>query len=103
MKRNQNQVFPKGSLAALELQAEKARLLIKRRSMPENHVHLKFIKAKSDRAFFSLVVERDLVSIMDGASEEARTRLSQALHEADPGARYSPANYWFMSGFHPNG
>ncbi len=31
----------------------------------------------------------------------ARTRLSQALHEADPGARYSPANYWFMSGFHP--
>ena len=79
MKRNQNQVFPKGSLAALELQAEKARLLIKRRSMPENHVHLKFIKAKSDRAFFSLVVERDLVSIMDGASEEARTRLSQFI------------------------
>jgi hypothetical protein len=31
----------------------------------------------------------------------SRTRLSQALHEADPGARYSPANYWFMSGFQP--
>ncbi len=31
----------------------------------------------------------------------SRARLSQALHEADPGARYSPANYWFMSGFHP--
>jgi len=29
----------------------------------------------------------------------SRCRLSQALHEADPGARYSPANYWFMSGF----
>ena len=31
----------------------------------------------------------------------SRARLSQALHEADPGARYSPANYWFMSGFQP--
>ena len=31
----------------------------------------------------------------------SRCRLSQALHEADPGARYSPANYWFMSGFQP--
>ena len=31
----------------------------------------------------------------------SRCRLSQALHEADPGARYSPANYWFMSGFPP--
>ena len=30
---------------------------------------------------------------------ETRCLLSQALHEADPGARYSPANYWFMSGF----
>ncbi len=30
-----------------------------------------------------------------------RCRLSQALHEADVNARYSPANYWFMSGFHP--
>ena len=30
-----------------------------------------------------------------------RCRLSQALHEADPAARYSPANYWFMSGFQP--
>ena len=30
---------------------------------------------------------------------ETRCRLSQVLHEADPGARYSPANYWFMSGF----
>ena len=32
---------------------------------------------------------------------ESRGRLSRALHEADPGARYSPANYWFMSGFVP--
>ena len=32
---------------------------------------------------------------------DSRCRLSQALHEADPGARYSPANYWFMSGFQP--
>ena len=31
----------------------------------------------------------------------SRSRLSQVLHEADPGARYSPANYWFMSGFQP--
>ena len=31
----------------------------------------------------------------------SRTRLRQVLHEADPGARYSPANYWFMSGFPP--
>ncbi len=31
----------------------------------------------------------------------SRARLSQVLHEADPGARYSPANYWFMSGFPP--
>ncbi len=31
----------------------------------------------------------------------SRCRLSQALHEADPGAHYSPANYWFMSGFYP--
>src|ERR1039457_3576664 len=31
----------------------------------------------------------------------SRCRLSQALHEADPGAHYSPANYWFMSGFQP--
>jgi hypothetical protein len=31
----------------------------------------------------------------------SRSRLSQALHEVDPGARYSPANYWFMSGFQP--
>jgi len=31
----------------------------------------------------------------------SRRRLSQVLHEADPGARYSPANYWFMSGFQP--
>jgi hypothetical protein len=30
-----------------------------------------------------------------------RCQLSQALHEASPGARYSPADYWFMSGFHP--
>ncbi len=30
---------------------------------------------------------------------ESRTRLAQALHAASPGARYSPANYWFMSGF----
>jgi hypothetical protein len=30
-----------------------------------------------------------------------RCQLSQVLHEAHPGARYSPANYWFMSGFHP--
>jgi len=30
---------------------------------------------------------------------ESRCRLAQALHEADPGARYSPADYWFMSGF----
>jgi hypothetical protein len=30
---------------------------------------------------------------------ETRCHLSQVLHEADPGARYSPANYWFMSGF----
>jgi hypothetical protein len=30
---------------------------------------------------------------------ETRCRLSQVLHEADPNARYSPANYWFMSGF----
>jgi hypothetical protein len=29
---------------------------------------------------------------------ETRGRLSRALHEAHPGARYSPANYWFMSG-----
>jgi Carbohydrate binding domain len=32
---------------------------------------------------------------------DSRCRLSQALHEAHPGARYSPANYWFMSGFQP--
>ena len=32
---------------------------------------------------------------------DSRCRLSQALHEADSGARYSPANYWFMSGFQP--
>jgi hypothetical protein len=31
----------------------------------------------------------------------SRCRLSQALHEADPDVRYSPANYWFMSGFQP--
>jgi len=31
----------------------------------------------------------------------SRCRLSQVLHEADPGARYSPANYWFMSGLPP--
>jgi hypothetical protein len=31
----------------------------------------------------------------------SRTRLSQVLHEVDAGARYSPANYWFMSGFQP--
>jgi len=31
----------------------------------------------------------------------SRARLSQVLHEADRGARYSPANYWFMSGFPP--
>jgi hypothetical protein len=30
---------------------------------------------------------------------ETRCQLSQALQEADPGARYSPANYWFMGGF----
>ena len=29
----------------------------------------------------------------------SRCRLSQALHEADPEARYSPANYCFMGGF----
>jgi hypothetical protein len=29
----------------------------------------------------------------------SRCRLGQALHEAAPDARYSPANYWFMSGF----
>jgi hypothetical protein len=28
----------------------------------------------------------------------SRARLSRALHEANPSARYSPANYWFMSG-----
>jgi hypothetical protein len=32
---------------------------------------------------------------------DSRCRLSRVLHEADPGARYSPANYWFMSGFRP--
>jgi hypothetical protein len=31
----------------------------------------------------------------------SRCRLSQVLHEAHPDARYSPANYWFMSGFQP--
>ena len=31
----------------------------------------------------------------------SRSRLSRVLHEADPDARYSPANYWFMSGFQP--
>ena len=31
----------------------------------------------------------------------SRCRLSRVLHEADPNARYSPANYWFMSGFQP--
>jgi hypothetical protein len=32
---------------------------------------------------------------------QTRTRLGAALREGDPGARYSPANYWFMSGFVP--
>ena len=32
---------------------------------------------------------------------DSRRRLSAALHAADPQARYSPANYWFMSGFQP--
>ena len=31
----------------------------------------------------------------------SRCRLRQVLREADPGARYSPADYWFMSGFQP--
>ncbi|HOX57080.1 MAG TPA: hypothetical protein PLC99_09330 [Verrucomicrobiota bacterium] len=30
-----------------------------------------------------------------------RAQLARVLHEADPAARYSPANYWFMSGFQP--
>lgn len=30
-----------------------------------------------------------------------RSHLTRGLHEADPAARYSPANYWFMSGFQP--
>ena len=30
-----------------------------------------------------------------------RSHLTQVLHDADPAARYSPANYWFMSGFQP--
>jgi len=32
---------------------------------------------------------------------ETRRRLNKALHEADPSARYTAANYWFMSGFVP--
>jgi len=28
----------------------------------------------------------------------SRARLSRAVHDANPTARYSPANYWFMSG-----
>lgn len=32
---------------------------------------------------------------------ESRCRLRAALREADPAARYSPADYWFMSGFVP--
>jgi hypothetical protein len=32
---------------------------------------------------------------------ESRHRLCRALHEVDPHACYSPANYWFMSGFVP--
>jgi len=38
------------------------------------------------------------------ASEQfiaTRCLLSKVLHKAHPDARYSPANYWFMSGFHP--
>lgn len=32
---------------------------------------------------------------------ESRARLSHAIHAVDPDAIYSPADYWFMSGFHP--
>jgi len=31
---------------------------------------------------------------------ESRARLSNAIHAVDPDAVYSPADYWFMSGFH---
>lgn len=32
---------------------------------------------------------------------ESRAQLHSALHGVDPNAVYSPADYWFMSGFHP--
>lgn len=32
---------------------------------------------------------------------ETRARLNNALHDENPAARYSAANYWFMSGFVP--
>ena len=35
----------------------------------------------------------------DDQFSASRARLSRALHETHPSARYSPANYWFMSGF----
>ena len=38
---------------------------------------------------------------MNDKFTDSRRRLHAALHEAHPDARYSAANYWFMSGFVP--